>query len=169
MKWTDDRWTVSAQMRRLLVNTSGHIQGLNHCSPSSSSSALTLPLRARITKNPEVNAGPLARPFACLLVPLTCSLILPCLLCSHAPLCSLVCSLAHFTYSLARGTVNDWVNIYCVFFDSGPQCLLPRFSNFTSTVEPRYSAFQGTGQNYTLYRGFHYCQYIDNYKNTFWD
>ena len=37
------------------------------------------------------------------------------------------------------------------------------------TVKPRYSAFQGTGQNNTLYRGFFYCQHIDNYENTYWD
>ena len=28
-----------------------------------------------------------------------------------------------------------------------------------STVKPRYSAFQGTGQNYVLYRGFNYYQH----------
>ena len=37
------------------------------------------------------------------------------------------------------------------------------------TVKPRYSAFQGTGQNYALYQGFHYCQYINNYENASWD
>ena len=37
------------------------------------------------------------------------------------------------------------------------------------TVEPRYSASQGTGKNYALNRGFHYCQHINNYENTSWD
>ena len=37
------------------------------------------------------------------------------------------------------------------------------------TVKPRYSAFQGTGQNYALNRGFHYCQHINNYENTYWN
>ena len=42
MKRTDDKWAGSAQTRSPLVNTSGHIQGLNHSSPSSYSSVLTL-------------------------------------------------------------------------------------------------------------------------------
>ena len=37
------------------------------------------------------------------------------------------------------------------------------------TVKPRYSVFQGTGQNYTLNLGFHYCQHINYYENAFWD
>ena len=35
------------------------------------------------------------------------------LVCLHR---SLVCSLAHFAHSLARGTVNDWMAIKSVFF-----------------------------------------------------
>ena len=31
-----------------------------------------------------------------------------------------------------------------------------------STVRPRYSAFQGTGQKYALYQGFHYYQHMNN-------
>ena len=50
---------------------------------------------SRITKNPDLSIGLLARPFARLLAPLTCSLAPPCLLCSRAPLHSLVRSLAH--------------------------------------------------------------------------
>ena len=38
-----------------------------------------------------------------------------------------------------------------------------------STVKPRYSALQGTGQNYALFRGSLYCQYINNSENTSWD
>ena len=37
------------------------------------------------------------------------------------------------------------------------------------TVEPRYSASQGTGQNDALNRGFHYCQHRNNYENASWD
>ena len=40
---------------------------------------------------------------------------------------------------------------------------------FPNTVEPRYSASQGTGQNYALNRGFHYCQHRNNYENASWD
>ena len=36
-----------------------------------------------------------------------------------------------------------------------------------STVKPRYSVFQGISQNYILYRSSFYCQYINNYENTF--
>ena len=36
----------------------------------------------------------------------------------------------------------------------------------STTVQPCYSAFQGTGQN-ILYQGLHYCQNIDNYGNIF--
>ena len=38
-----------------------------------------------------------------------------------------------------------------------------------NTVEPRFSAFQGTGQNYALYQGFHYCLYINNCEEASWD
>ena len=41
--------------------------------------------------------------------------------------------------------------------------------SFLSTVKPRYSAVQGTGQNCALNRGFHYCQFVNNYENTSWD
>ena len=34
----------------------------------------------------------------------------------HPPLRSLVCSLAHFAHSLARGTEDDWMAILSVFF-----------------------------------------------------
>ena len=33
------------------------------------------------------------------------------------------------------------------------------------TVKPRYSAFQGTDQNYALYQSFYYCQHIDIVKS----
>ena len=52
----------------------------------------------------DVSTGPLARPFARSLAPLTHSLASPCLLRSRAPLRSFVRSLAH---SRARGKVND--------------------------------------------------------------
>ena len=38
-----------------------------------------------------------------------------------------------------------------------------------NTVKPHYNASQGTGQNYALNRGLHYCQYIKNYEYTSWD
>ena len=73
-------------------------------------------LWSRITKNPDVSTGPLARPFARWLAPLNRSIALPYLLCLRAPLRSLVCSLAHSAHPLARETVNDWTAIYSVFF-----------------------------------------------------
>ena len=68
------------------------------------------------TKNQDVSTGPLARPFARSLAPLTRSLAPDCSLRSRPPLRSLVRSLAHFAHSLARGTVNDWMAILSVFF-----------------------------------------------------
>ena len=67
-------------------------------------------------KNTDCSAGPLARPFAHSLAPLTRSLAPDYLLRSRPPLRSLVRSLAHFAHSLARGTVNDWMAILSVFF-----------------------------------------------------
>ena len=57
-------------------------------------------------KNTDWSTGPLARPFARSLAPLTHSLAPDCSLCLRPPLRSLVCSLAHFAHSLARGKVN---------------------------------------------------------------
>ena len=51
-----------------------------------------------------------------LLAPLTRWLAPDCSLRSRPPLRSLVHSLAHFAYSLARGTVKDWMAILSVFF-----------------------------------------------------
>ena len=45
--------------------------------------------------------------------------------------------------------------------------LILRFS--LCTVKPRYSTFQGSGQNYALNRGFHYCQHMNKYESTSWD
>ena len=64
-------------------------------------------------KNTDKSTGPLHRPFARLLAPITRSLASDCSLCSRPLLCSLIRSLAH---SLARGTVNDWMAILSVFF-----------------------------------------------------
>ena len=55
-------------------------------------------------KNKDVSTGPLARPFARSLAPLTRSLAPDCSLRSRPPLRSLVRLLAHFAHSLARGT-----------------------------------------------------------------
>ena len=57
-------------------------------------------------KNTDRSTGPLARPFARSRAPLTRSLAPDCSLRSRPPLRSLVCSLAHFAHSLARGKVN---------------------------------------------------------------
>ena len=76
-------------------------------------------LWVRSNKNPDESTGPLARPFAHSLAPLTHSLAPPCLLCLRAPQRSHVRSLArfaHFTNSLARGKVNDWMTIFPEFF-----------------------------------------------------
>ena len=54
----------------------------------------------------SLNTGPLARPFARSLAPLTRELAPDCSLRSRPPLRSLVHSLAHFAHSLARGKVN---------------------------------------------------------------
>ena len=61
-------------------------------------------------KNTDWSTGPLARPFARSLAPLTHSLAPDC---SRPPLRSLTRSLAH---SLACGTMNDWMAILSVFF-----------------------------------------------------
>ena len=73
-------------------------------------------LWSKTAKNIDCSTGPLARPFARSLAPLTRSLAPDCSLRSRPPLRSLVRSLAHFTHSLARGTVNDWMVIYSEFF-----------------------------------------------------
>ena len=67
-------------------------------------------LWAKSTKTPHFSTGPLARPFARSLAPLTRSLA------PHCSLRSLIRSLAHFAHSLACGTVNDWMAILSVFF-----------------------------------------------------
>ena len=77
----------------------------------------------RTVKNWDVSTGPLARPFARLVAPLTRSLTPHYSLRSRAPLRSLPRSLAHFAHSLARGTVIECMAIFlCFFFYSGPQC-----------------------------------------------
>ena len=83
-------------------------------------------------KNRDVSTGPLARPFARSLAPLTCSLAPHYSLCSRAPLRSLVRTLAHFAHSRARGTVNDYMANYSVFFFDVIQFLmiLCNFSGF---------------------------------------
>ena len=70
------------------------------------------PLWSITAKNTDRSTGPLARPFARSLAPLTRSLAPDCSLRSRPPLHSL----AHFTHSLARETVNDWMAILSVFF-----------------------------------------------------
>ena len=67
-------------------------------------------------KNTDCSTGPLARPFARSLAPLTRSLAPDCSLRSRPPLRSLIRSLAHFAHSLARGKVIDYIAILSVFF-----------------------------------------------------
>ena len=59
-------------------------------------------------KNKDISTGPLPRPFARLLAPLTRSLDPDCSLLSRPPLRSLVYSLARFAHPHARGKVNLW-------------------------------------------------------------
>ena len=79
-------------------------------------------LWARSTKNPDCSTGPLARPFARSLAPLTRSLAPDCSLCSRPPLRSLVRSLAHFARSPLRSLPRLWDNerldgyFFCVFY-----------------------------------------------------
>ena len=73
-------------------------------------------LWARSTKNPDVSTGSLVCPFIHSLAPLTRLLATPCSLYLRALLRSLVCSLAQFGHSQARGTVNDKMAIHSVFF-----------------------------------------------------
>ena len=79
-----------------------------------------LALWARKTMNTDWSSGPLARPFARSLALLTRSLAPDCSLRSRPPLHSLARSLTHFANSLARGTVNDKMAIYSLFFSFWP-------------------------------------------------
>ena len=78
--------------------------------------AKSIALWSGTNKNEDVSTGPLARPFARSLAPLTHSLAPDCSLRSRPPLRSFARSLAHFAHSLACGTVNDWMAILSVFF-----------------------------------------------------
>ena len=88
-------------------------------------------LWVKITNNPDVITGPLARLFACTVHSFPCSAMLAALTHSLAPSCSLLptlrharfaCALrcaqsfAHLAHSLSLGTVNDWMAIYSLFF-----------------------------------------------------
>ena len=59
-------------------------------------------------KNRDVNTGPIARPFALSLTPLTRLVAPDCSLHSRPLLRSLIRSLAHFADSRAHGKVNYW-------------------------------------------------------------
>ena len=85
-----------------------------HCEPKYPK--IQTAVLGRTAKNWDISTGPLARPFAHSLAPLTRLLAPDCSLRSRPPLRSLVHSLAHFTHSLARGTVNDWMDSLSVFF-----------------------------------------------------
>ena len=64
-------------------------------------------LWSRTIKNPDASTGPLPRPFACSLTLLTRLFASHCSLHLRTPMRSLICLLAHFTHSLARGKVDD--------------------------------------------------------------
>ena len=94
----------------------------------------TTPRWARIIKNPDESTGPLARPFARSLLPLTRLLAPDCSLCSRPPLRSLVCLLAHFANSQARGTVNDWMTILSVFFSIFDRSVVWAISGMSAVI-----------------------------------
>ena len=77
---------------------------------------LTTTLWSKTAKNTDWSTGPLPRPFARSLTPLTRPLAPDCLLRSRPPLHSLVRSLAQFAHSLARGKVNDSKDGFSIFF-----------------------------------------------------
>ena len=122
-----------------------------------------MPLWSRTAKNPDESTGPLARPFARSLAPLTRSLAPDCSLRSRPPLRSLVRSLAHFARSLARGTVNDWIAILSVFFSifdhsesvviDSSLCSLSGFL-FSSGCFKFYAEFRSWRNFFTLPRSF---------------
>ena len=69
-----------------------------------------------ITKNADCSTGPLTRPFARSLAPLTRLLASHYSLRLRTPLRSLVCSLAHFAHFRACGTqMIRWLFILCFF------------------------------------------------------
>ena len=78
----------------------------NSYSSAATNATATAALWSGTNKDRDVSTGPLARPFAHSLAPLTRSLAQDSSLCSRPPLRSLVRSLAHFAHSLARGKVN---------------------------------------------------------------
>ena len=62
---------------------------------------------------------------------------------------SLPRSLAHFTHSLARVTVNDQMGIFSVFFFFGPKCIL--LSSFPpQSIDPAKYRFERTGNLYAM-------------------
>ena len=112
-KWVDKWWGYSSANR---WNNWSRAQKLSIYICGAKKNPSTLALWARMTKNTDWNTGPLAHLFARLLALLTCSLALHCLLCSRAPLRSLVRSLTPFAHFRVCGTVNDWMATYSVFF-----------------------------------------------------
>ena len=80
-------------------------------------SLFTPRLWSRITKNTDWSTGPLARPFACSLAPLTHLLALHCLLCSHVPLAHTTALIHSLTRSLTHSQNSRKVN--CKISKSG--------------------------------------------------
>ena len=74
--------------------------------PKLFTNSTVIALWSRTAKNTDCSTGPLTRPFARSLAPLTRSLAPDCSLRPRPLLRSLVCSLAHSDHSLTRETVN---------------------------------------------------------------
>ena len=90
-----------------LENRSPFCKFLDGCYCIAESCYFGAALWSKIEKSTGVSTGLFNRPFAHSLAPLTCSLAPDCSLRSRPPLCSLLCSLAHFAYSLTHGKVID--------------------------------------------------------------
>ena len=91
-------------------------------------------------KNPDVSTGPLARPFTCSLAPLTSLLAPHCSLRSRAPLCSLVCPLAHFAYSRARRKVYNLTSQYHLVSNHSAVVGQPRVAYVQTPVISQHEA-----------------------------
>ena len=138
MRHCYDNPSTKQFLSRSSSSPSGHLAlhvktSINDC--TANPSCLTSPSHSGNSQeyNTDESIEPLACRLARLLAPLTRSLAPPCSHHSRTPLRSLVCLLAHLAQCLARGTVNDWMAIFSVFFFYfGPQC--PHSPSFPSSL-----------------------------------
>ena len=102
------KWPVYGDCETHSCENDGDVSNAKRTSvcPFKDVSQISTSLWSRTAKNTDCSTGPLARPFARSLAPLTRSLAPACSLRSRPPLRSLLRSLAHFAHSLARGKVN---------------------------------------------------------------